>query len=323
LFLAEDGQLNEYKLISQLYDAVANTLVLTLGKGEEKITRLFKDKDRLNVYASHDNFKSGSPLRPEVLPDGFAAYFHTRGGLKAHITETDEETGTIYVKGYEMTDIGVTATTRVLTSVTPIVRSRFDAEYAATDKPFYANPEDCINHERYLYVAEDGTKTEQGGWLADLILNDEQRAVVDALQTAINKVNELGCNILFDRCDCDLMVTGGGIKYKFSTRDWMYGEDANILCDIAWNDENRIGLSGVTDIAECPVLVESDQHSGVISKGHSHESGGGLFVWLGQLFHEEKVCRSSHHHPHFKMRNMPDASGRIRIQLPEFSGIFL
>lgn len=69
----------------------------------------------------------------------------------------------------------------------------------------YATRIDCLSHETYKYVDEDGTIKERDGIAKKVRLTDEQKAFIeDTFVPALKKLNELGIGVVFQTSNDEL-----------------------------------------------------------------------------------------------------------------------
>lgn len=168
----------------------------------------------IKMYAGRDEFERDCPQVVEVSK-------RNRG---IPITETTDNEGQTVLKAtvWQMVEGEPTEVT-------------IDAEFDLTSKRSYcaeivlpantyATRIDCLSHETYKYVDEDGTIKERDGVAKKVRLTDEQKAFIEnTFVPALKKLNELGIGVVFQTANDGLYAYNAnndiGVGYSFDIKD--------------------------------------------------------------------------------------------------------
>lgn len=179
----------------------------------------------IKMYAGRDEFERDCPQVVEV----------SKLTLNIPITETTDNEGQKVLKARvwrmidgEPTEVTIDAEFKVLSYCARMI---FPANT-------YATRIDCLSHETYKYVGEDGVIKERVGIVKKVQLTDEQKSFIEGTFAPIlQKLNELGIGVTFQTDNEGLYAynanNGIGVGYCFDMKDDVQRVSADDLYPIA------------------------------------------------------------------------------------------
>ena len=196
-FLFVDGKLRAYEFKSAIVNFSSGEVTYTCNLGGEEKT--FTTDDCPKVYEDEDAFKAGDFLTGHhyTLAEAIrGAFFYVRDSIN------DSGECTMYaVKDNEV--IAVPA---------PMDGFVFNGRTShPASKQFYATREDALLHCDLIVVDEKGQETTTLSPAKRVALSEEQKEAVEALETALKRLNEVGVTLCMDTDSEDL--------YAFSKKD--------------------------------------------------------------------------------------------------------
>lgn len=233
-YIFHNGKLQWFEFVEALVDFNSGVVQYICKLGGEECMLIMSECPE--VYESEEHYKSKSPLTLETIEWTKALGRVFNVSTRKEMNESGE-CKLWQVKNNEPIEVDAPKANFLFKNG----KWRFEIQYVGKEK-FFNSREQAQMYCALIIVEEDGTERIEKSAASRMLLNDEQKEVIQAIKTAIEEANKKGVILLFDR-ECDNI-------YAFSKKEM---EKWEIDCRDYRDNESRVDYTDLLEDTGIPI----------------------------------------------------------------------